>query len=95
MRPNWAPDNFGITRMARIAKADSLVGAARGIAQYAEHPLNEYHSRYTVYLALAATIYRDVGFRLLAGRVSAIANNPNIEQAWQRFDRLNAREQLQ
>lgn len=94
MRPNWKPDNSG-TRMARIAKADQLVENARWLSPDANNSNHDNFSRYQAYLGIASSIYADAGLCLLSRRVSAIAVASNPRQAWQRFDRLNARQQIQ
>lgn len=95
MRPNWKRDKSGKTRMARIAKADQLVENARWLAPATGNSHDINFSRYQAYLGIASSIYADAGLRLLSRRVSAIAQANNPRQAWHRFDRLNAREQIQ
>jgi hypothetical protein len=81
--------------MARIAKADQLVENARWLSPDANNSHHDNFSRYATYLSLASQMYADAGLRLLSRRVSAIAEASNPRQAWQRFDRLNARQQIQ
>ena len=41
-------------------------------------------------LEKAASLYRDAGLGLLAGRVEWLAKAENVRAAWAKFDRLNA-----
>ena len=77
-----------------LALADALLGNARTMARcYADADgrlaahIRDTHSRR---LRATAQHYRDAGLSLLAGRVAWLAQQENVVDAWEKFDRLNA-----
>lgn len=88
-------DEFGGTRVERIAMADAELDRARSIGMKWKlscgFPTREIENDYVGSLNSAAVFYAINEMGLMARRVAAIRRAGDVRAAWQRFDDLNAR----
>jgi hypothetical protein len=88
-------DEFGLTRVQRIAMADEELAQARALAsqwKYPEgFPTQGVRDNYLGTLNTAAVLYSFEGLRLLSRRIRKLAHKVEVPKAWEWFDNINSR----
>jgi hypothetical protein len=86
-------DEFGLTRVQRVAMADAELAEARALASQWKYPdgfpERGMQGNYLGLLGSAATLYHVEGLRLLSRRINKLAREVDVRRAWDWFDNIN------
>jgi len=88
-------DEYGLTRVQRVAMADEELAEARTLASQWKYPdgfpEKGMLGNYVGLLHSASALYHFEGLRLLSRRVSKLAREVEVPRAWEWFDKINSK----